>query len=350
MKLANNLIRRNFLRTADKKPLEAYRSRLRKDTVRLLPVLSDFDDEAAGVAKDIKNLHSSHLGSVVVLGRRRKLLEVVELALRDEGLPAVICQRKDEFTSTPFVWLHSILRLSNDRQNHTYLEAVCGTFAQLTGVEVDPEDVITQARASNYDYLQYWIKLVRQKNSSALAKEVIDQTSSFLGEGRDFHMFSKFALEWFNKLILAQHQADSDPTAEAFTRYEEERSVWEELMREISDSLGDEITLEAFLQELQMHSKEPPPISDAVIIMTIHGAKGKEFDHVYLIGLVDDELPSFQSKEKGDNSPEMEEERRNCFVAITRTIETLTLSYAEKYWGWPKKPSRFIFEMGLLNG
>ncbi len=82
--------------------------------------------------------------------------------------------------------------------------------------------------------------------------------------------------------------------------------------------------------------------------MTIHGAKGKEFDNVYLVGMVEDELPSFQSKKKGDTSPEMEEERRNCFVAITRTINTLTLSYAGKYSGWPKKPSRFLIEMGLL--
>jgi DNA helicase-2/ATP-dependent DNA helicase PcrA len=83
--------------------------------------------------------------------------------------------------------------------------------------------------------------------------------------------------------------------------------------------------------------------------MTIHGAKGKEFDHVYLIGMVEDELPSFQSRKRGANSPEMEEERRNCFVAITRAIQTLTLSYAEKYRGWPKKPSRFLFEMQLLH-
>jgi DNA helicase-2/ATP-dependent DNA helicase PcrA len=113
--------------------------------------------------------------------------------------------------------------------------------------------------------------------------------------------------------------------------------------------LGDEITLEAFLQELQMHSKEPTPKPNTIILMTIHGAKGKEFKHVYLVGFVEDELPSFQSKQKGDRSPEMEEERRNCFVAITRTIETLTLSYAERYRGWPKQPSRFLYEMGLLE-
>jgi DNA helicase-2/ATP-dependent DNA helicase PcrA len=45
----------------------------------------------------------------------------------------------------------------------------------------------------------------------------------------------------------------------------------------------------------------------------------------------------------------MQEERRNCFVAITRTIETLTLSYAGKYNGWRKAPSRFLGEMGLLG-
>ena len=83
--------------------------------------------------------------------------------------------------------------------------------------------------------------------------------------------------------------------------------------------------------------------------MTIHGAKSKEFEHVYLMGLVEDELPSFQSKRKGDRGPEMEEERRNCFVAITRTIKTLTLSYAERYRGWPKEPSRFLYEMGFLD-
>jgi DNA helicase-2/ATP-dependent DNA helicase PcrA len=120
-------------------------------------------------------------------------------------------------------------------------------------------------------------------------------------------------------------------------------------MREISRSLGEPLTLEAFLQELQMRSKEPLLRLNTITLMTIHGAKGKEFDHVYLIGMVEDELPSFQSRKRGDNSPEMEEERRNCFVAITRAIKTLTLSYAETYRGWPKKPSRFLFEMKLLN-
>ncbi|MDZ7367906.1 MAG: ATP-dependent helicase [candidate division KSB1 bacterium] len=349
VELANNLIRHNFLRTADKKPLEAFRHGLGQGTVRLLECFPDFEAEAAGVAKDIKNLHSGHLGSVVVLGRNRKLLDGVDKALQDEGLPAVISQRKDEFESTPFVWLHSILRLANDGQNRSYLEAVCGAFAQLTQVEIDVEDVISQAQALSMGYLQSWIRLVNQKTTDALVKKIVNETSRCLVRGRDFQTFSKSALAWFTSLAQAQRQAENDPSNEIFARYDEEKLVWEELMREIKRNFREEPTLEAFLQELQMRSKEPLPKPNTVVLMTIHGAKGKEFDHVYLIGLVDDELPSFQSKKKGDKSLEMEEERRNCFVAITRTIKTLTLSYAQKYRGWPKKPSRFLFEMGLLK-
>ena len=198
--------------------------------------------------------------------------------------------------------------------------------------------------------LQHWIKLVRQKELPSNVAEVMEETSRYLGEARDFKSFSTFALKWFQTLAGTPREATAnDPMVERFARYEEERVVWNELYREIMESIGPEPTLEAFLQELQMRSKEPAPNPGAVVPMTIHSAKGKEFDHVYLIGLVEDELPSFQSKQKGDRSLEMEEERRNCFVAITRAKKTLTLSYAQRYRGWPKEPSRFLFEMGLLS-
>jgi DNA helicase-2/ATP-dependent DNA helicase PcrA len=73
------------------------------------------------------------------------------------------------------------------------------------------------------------------------------------------------------------------------------------------------------------------------------------FHHVYLIGLVEDQLPSWAAVRKGDDSREMQEERRNCFVAITRTQETLTLTHSLELFGWQKQPSRFLSEMGLLS-
>jgi DNA helicase II / ATP-dependent DNA helicase PcrA len=343
--IANNLIPFNSIRTPDKKPLRAIRMSGGADAVRVLQ-FEDFEAETAGIAEDIKGLHSKELGSVVILARSRKLLEAAEQALREEGIAAIISQRKDAFESAPFVWLHSMMCLGNDRQNRHHLELVCGSFSKLSGTEVDPEDVISEANASNRDYLQHWIKLIRRRKMDEPAARMIDLASRHLAEGRDFLAFESAAQEWCSKL---GSKASGDSDDEVFFRYDEERAVWRELMADIKRSLGDEITLEALLQELQMRSKEPAPKPNTVVLMTIHGAKGKEFPYVYLIGMVDDELPSFQSKKRGDDSPEMEEERRNCFVAITRTIKSLTLSFSDKYRGWPKKPSRFLVEMGLVE-
>lgn len=345
--LANDLIRHNFNRSPDKKPLEAFRTSTGETAVRLLECFPDLESEGAGIAADVKRHHGGHLGSVAVLARNRKLLDVVEQALRNEELPAVISQRKDAFESTPFVWLHSILRLANDRQDRECLEAICGSFAQLTAIAVDLDEVVSQAQAANHDYLQHWIKLARPECYTESLTEVIEMTSRCLGEGRDFQAFSRFALSWFAQIAQSRVSDENCPQEEIFARYDEERLVWEELMKQIVFAVGDGLTLGAFLQELQMRSKETIPDSNSVVLMTIHAAKGKEFEHVYLVGLVEDELPSFQSLKKGDGSPELEEERRNCFVAITRAIETLTLSYARKCRGWRKEPSRFLIEMGF---
>jgi DNA helicase-2/ATP-dependent DNA helicase PcrA len=129
----------------------------------------------------------------------------------------------------------------------------------------------------------------------------------------------------------------------------EDLAAWGELARDISSHIGKDAPLEQFLQELQLRSKEPSPKPNTVTLMTIHSAKGREFECVYLIGLAEDVMPSYQSKQKGDDSPEMEEERRNCFVAITRTKECLVISYAARYRGWAKKPSRFLREMQLVT-
>src|SRR5580692_10285053 len=101
----------------------------------------------------------------------------------------------------------------------------------------------------------------------------------------------------------------------------EDLIAWRELVADITRGAGRNISLDQFLQELQLRSKEPSVKSDTVTLTTVHAAKGLEFELVYLVGLAEDVMPSFQSRSKGDLSPEMEEERRNCFVAITRAKE-----------------------------
>jgi len=69
----------------------------------------------------------------------------------------------------------------------------------------------------------------------------------------------------------------------------------------------------------------------------------------FRIGMVEEILPSWHSIHKNNGGKALEEERRACFVAITRTKKRLILSRAEKYKDCEKPPSRFLIEMGICK-
>ncbi|MBR3199329.1 MAG: UvrD-helicase domain-containing protein [Bacilli bacterium] len=108
------------------------------------------------------------------------------------------------------------------------------------------------------------------------------------------------------------------------------------------------ISLEEFLLEIALVSdiEEHKNNTDVVTLMTIHSAKGLEFDHVFLIGLEEGLFPHVNSMDSPD---ELEEERRLCYVAVTRAKKTLTLVNAKRRMLYGNTnvnlPSRFIDEI-----
>ncbi len=115
---------------------------------------------------------------------------------------------------------------------------------------------------------------------------------------------------------------------------------------EVVDSKG---SLSEFLEDVALASELDKDINDSekkVSLMTIHLAKGLEFNHVYIVGLEEDLFPSALSS---TTRADLEEERRLFYVAITRAKKKLTITYAKTRYRWGKlndcEPSRFIKEI-----
>ncbi len=93
--------------------------------------------------------------------------------------------------------------------------------------------------------------------------------------------------------------------------------------------------------------KEKQLQRNAIALMTMHSAKGLEFPEVFLVGMEEGILPHYRSLE--DDDAGVEEERRLCYVGVTRAQERLTLSMSlsRLKWGKPQdsKPSRFLYEL-----
>jgi DNA helicase-2/ATP-dependent DNA helicase PcrA len=333
---ANRLVVHNTQRSSSKQPLEAGKTLLRypiNEHISLTRFQTD-SDEANGIAYKISKIHPEQWSEVVVIARNRALLEKIYSALLQYKIKAAISQRRDDFRSAQFQWLSAALRLGVRPLDKRALEALVGAFNRWFGIELSVEDVIAASDISAKSLLEEWSICITQNSNNASAIDLAELASKFGSQPNQSKIFVEKVFEHF-------------PEGDEASDISEDRAAWSELLRSITKSIGRTAPLEQFLQELAIRSKEPPVSKNCVSLMTIHAAKGKEFDHVFLAGLAEDVLPSFQSLKAGENSVEMEEERRNCFVAITRAKECLLLSYADTYRGWRKKPSRFLTEMGL---
>ena len=335
---ANRLVVHNRQRTAAKRPLEAGKTLLRypnEHHIRVLRYSTD-EEEAASIADGISKIDRSHWGEVAVLARTRSLLEKLQAALTQKQVTAVISQRRDDFRSPQFLWLSAVLRQALRPLDRRALEILTGSFNRWFSSDTRVDLIITASELTERSFLDEWAIAVKAALPDSLATELADLASKFGKEPTRFRPFIE--------AVLAKMPVQDDGSSDIA----EDRAAWSDLARNIGKTIGRDAPLEQFLQELAIRSKEAPVGSNTVTLMTIHGAKGKEFDHVYVVGLAEDILPSFQSLKADENGPEMEEERRNCFVAITRAREWLCLSYADSYRGWSKRPSRFLNEMGLM--
>jgi len=188
---------------------------------------------------------------------------------------------------------------------------------------------------------------------------LIEQHSPLAAESRPTRILLHFA---YDSGLLAGLDRDRD--LETFSYLNQ----FYQKMKKMEENSPD-LRLKDFLEaiNLELEAGETGSLkldfadSETVKIMTVHGAKGLEFKHVFIVNLVDKKFPTISRgekisipealiKEKIIVTPDahLEEERRLFYVASTRAKEELYLTAAKDYGGArEKKPSRFISEMGL---
>ncbi len=152
---------------------------------------------------------------------------------------------------------------------------------------------------------------------------MIEDLAELLEQGTDL-------LDFYEEVMKRTGYEDmlkAKDTVENQSRLENIRELKSSIQAYIQNA--DIPTLAGFLEEIALYTdiEQYNEGDDAVVMMTIHSSKGLEFPHVFLVGMEDGLFPGMRSI--GDRE-EMEEERRLCYVAVTRAKQSLTLSYARQ--------------------
>jgi DNA helicase-2/ATP-dependent DNA helicase PcrA len=173
---------------------------------------------------------------------------------------------------------------------------------------------------------------------------------------------AKAKMKSMSLVDLSRHLIDSiryrNEIDRIYTEPDERESRWA-VVEQMVNALGEyeqstrKPTLGDFLDKLMLgeqeaeDEKEKQLKKNAIVLMTMHSAKGLEFPEVYIVGMEERILPHHRSLL--DDEAGVEEERRLCYVGVTRAEERLTLSMSLTRMKWGKSrdtiPSRFLYEL-----
>ena len=184
-----------------------------------------------------------------------------------------------------------------------------GFYEALQGLDLIPGIGRSAAKLDSFVALiEYFKGRVGQESLSDLMKEIIDMTG-------------------YIETLEAEDKEDAQSRIENIDELLSKIAAYEEACAD----LGQTAELSGFLEEVALVADidSLDEEQDYVVLMTLHSAKGLEFPHVYLVGMEDGLFPSYMTI-TSDDAEELEEERRLCYVGITRAEEELTVSCARR--------------------
>ena len=282
-----------------------------------------------------------------ILYRTNAQSNALEFALKRNGIPYRVIGGTRFFDRAEVKDMLSYLCVINNRADDLRLKRIINNPPRGLGAKTI-ETAIRLADAEGkplysvvsdpYSYAPLEKPAMKLMQFSAM----IEEMAQLLEEGMSLP-------EFYDELLVRTGYVEmltSKDTEENKTRLENVRELKSSIHAYIDNA--EEPTLSGFLEEIALYTdlEQYNEGDDAVVMMTMHSAKGLEFPNVFLVGFEDGLFPGMRAIGDGE---EMEEERRLCYVAITRAKKHLTITYAKQRMIYGRTsaalPSRFLKEI-----
>jgi DNA helicase-2/ATP-dependent DNA helicase PcrA len=350
--IANRLIKFNSLR--HDKVLRPARMGGEKPQILQCP---DEENEAETVVADIAARLATgqvHPREFAILFRTNEQPRAFEAELRRAKLPYILVGGMSFFDRKEVRDILAYLKLLVLPTDEVSLRRIINTPARAIGAKA--QEALVERAVSEGKPL--WDVLPDAERMAGLAAPAVESTLKLRKLLEKFQERLKHDPPVDVVTDLIRSIGYQDEINRLYKEPEDQQARWA-AVEEVVNSLGayqkraKKPTLAGFLDDVALgdreseQDKEAQLKRNAIALMTLHSAKGLEFPQVYLVGMEEHLLPHRRSVEA--EGAAIDEERRLCYVGITRAQDrlTITLALSRMKWGKarPTVPSRFLFEI-----
>lgn len=325
--VANEVIKNN----AGRKDKRLWTS-VKDGTKVIFNVYENGYEEARGIAEDIAHRHlhdRKDYSNFAILYRTNAQSRSLEEKLIEKNIPYRIYGGINFYARREIKDILAYLKTIDNARDDLAVKRILNVPKRGIGAA-------SVAKVDDYAYendITFYVALRQAKEVPGLQRavskvegfvtqiEVLKSKSQYIGVGKLIEEIIETV--GYSDYIDAESESDEQAT-------ERRQNIDELISKAVQyEETVDEPSLSGFLEEVALVADidNLDENNDMVSLMTIHSAKGLEFPIVYLAGMEDGLFPSYMSISTGDES-DIEEERRLCYVGITRAKETLIMSAA----------------------
>ena len=325
--VANEVIKNN----AGRKDKRLWTS-VKDGTKVIFNVYENGYEEARGIAEDIAHRHlhdRKDYSDFAILYRTNAQSRSLEEKLIEKNIPYRIYGGINFYARREIKDILAYLKTIDNARDDLAVKRILNVPKRGIGAT-------SVAKVDDYAYendITFYVALRQAKEVPGLQRavskvegfvtqiEILKSKSQYIGVGKLIEEIIETV--GYSDYIDAESESDEQAT-------ERRQNIDELISKAVQyEETVDEPSLSGFLEEVALVADidNLDENNDMVSLMTIHSAKGLEFPIVYLAGMEDGLFPSYMSISTGDES-DIEEERRLCYVGITRAKETLIMSAA----------------------